>query len=369
MSASYSIISKATGVEVLIYDNIGASGISAKAFAESFLGIPGTTPILLRVNSDGGDVFDGMAIYTGLASRRDFVTCRIEGHAASMATVIACAASRVEMVANGLYMIHNPKGGKEGYSTSDELRGAAELIDTLRDQMVVIYADRTGKPVKDIAAKMAATTWFTAEEAKAYGFVDAVIAATEIQAKATQFLARFPNAPKSVGAPVTTEANVTSTPKVTMQKLLAALVERKLIASAELTEDAATEGFIASFAAMQNELETLRSDVAASFTTEAENAVAACVTDGRLKDEPKLRAGWVKAYITNAEATRELLDGLVKPVAVVAQAVVVNKPLVIKTVAATHTETSAELWKQHAAIKDGKERTAFFRKNIKPLIK
>src|SRR5207237_8207873 len=161
----------------------------------------------------------------------------------------------------------------------------------------------TGKPEKDIAAKMAATTWFTAQEAKDYGFVDAVIEAIEMKAKSDEFLARFPNAPKGVGAPEKTGAKASANTQ-TMKLLLAALAAARLIPSADLTDEAATAAFNASFGPINTELETLRAAQVDAFKAKAEAEVDACFADGRLsaKDDAakaKLREGWIKAYSAN----------------------------------------------------------------------
>lgn len=363
MSAIAKVSNKGKALEILLYNDIGPDGFSARALVEALQPYDLKTPILCRMSSDGGDCFDGFAIYTEFARRSEALTVRIEGHAASMATVIACAAHRVEIVANGLYMIHNPRGGVEG--EEGELRNAADLVGKLRAQIAGVYAKRTGLPIQDIENMMAATTWLTAEEALQLKFVDVVLPAVEISAKAASFLTRFQNAPKSVGALVPTEGK-TSTPheKLSMKKLLDALVERKLIASAELNEDEAAAGFTQAFGTLNAELETLRTNAANALQVEAETTVAACASIAE-----EARPGWVAAYVANPASTKALLGGI-KPVAVVAPATpapeVPNKPLAIKSAPAA-VESPEDLWKQYHAIKDGVERTRFFRSKIKPL--
>ena len=105
----YSIknIAESKEVEVMIYDEIGMYGVDAKSFIDEIKTIPKDTSVLLRINSPGGSVIDGLAIYDAVNRLPQKVTSRIEGIAASMASVVALAADEVIMSENSLYMIHN----------------------------------------------------------------------------------------------------------------------------------------------------------------------------------------------------------------------------------------------------------------------
>lgn len=158
--------------EVMIYDEIGNYGVDAKSFIDEVKAIPTDKSVLLRINSPGGSVIDGLAIYDAISRMPQKVTTRIEGMAASMASVIALAGDEVTMSENSLYMIHNVWGGETGEST--DLRKAADLMDKMGDRLVSIYMSKTGESEEQIRAWMDEETWFDSSEAVKAGFVDKI---------------------------------------------------------------------------------------------------------------------------------------------------------------------------------------------------
>ena len=158
--------------EVMIYDEIGKYGVDAKSFIDEMKNIPNDTSVLLRINSPGGSVVDGLAIYDAVNRMPQKVTSRIEGIAASMGSVIALAADEVVMSENSLYMIHNVWGGEVG--ESDDLRKAADLMDKMGERLVNIYVSKTGKDESEIRNWMDAETWFDSSEALENGFIDSI---------------------------------------------------------------------------------------------------------------------------------------------------------------------------------------------------
>ena len=169
--------------EILIYEPIGSMGITAKTIIEQIDSVSGEG-ILVRINSQGGDVFDGMAIYNSLKKYDGKVVVEIEGLAASMASLIALAGDEVKMSANSLMMIHNPSIGIQG--ESEDLKSKAELLDKIKDQMVGIYVGKSGISEKEVVKMMNVETWLTAEEAFGLGLVDKVT--EEIKVAATHDL-------------------------------------------------------------------------------------------------------------------------------------------------------------------------------------
>jgi ATP-dependent Clp endopeptidase proteolytic subunit ClpP len=167
--------------EVMIYDEIGLYGVNAKSFIEEIKGIPKSTSVLLRINSPGGSVIDGLAIYDAVNRLPQKVTSRIEGIAASMGSVIALAADEVIMSENSLYMIHNVWGGEVG--ESDDLRKAADLMDKMSDRLVNIYVSKTGKSEEQIRSWMDAETWFDSSEAFESGFINKIEEPIKMAAK------------------------------------------------------------------------------------------------------------------------------------------------------------------------------------------
>lgn len=165
--------------EVLIYDEIGGYGVGAEQFLRELDTI--TAPVInLRVNSEGGEVFDGFAIYNALKRHPARIISHVDGLAASAATYPVLAGEEVRIAKNAFLMIHNPWSLVLG--ESGDMRSEADLLDKLRDTIANIYVDRTGKPLDEVRAWMNAETWFTADECLANGFAD-VIAEQEADAE------------------------------------------------------------------------------------------------------------------------------------------------------------------------------------------
>lgn len=123
------------------------------------------------INSPGGDVFAGVAIYNALKNRDGGkTTVRVDGVAASIASVIAMAGDSIKMSLGSTMMIHKPWSMAVGDAT--ELAKTIQLLDKLEGSIVDIYADRTGLEKDEIVKLLAAETWLTPEEAVALGFAD-----------------------------------------------------------------------------------------------------------------------------------------------------------------------------------------------------
>ncbi|PSW53026.1 head maturation protease, ClpP-related [Photobacterium leiognathi] len=156
-------------VTVLIYDEIGYWGITAEQFVNEFNAIDADN-ITIRINSPGGSVFEGMAMYNAIRRHKATVTTQIDGLAASMASVIALAGDEVRMAENAYYMIHNPWGGC--YGESKDMRKYADRLDEMRDQIANIYQAKTGMERDVILAAMDDETWYTGTTALEHGFVE-----------------------------------------------------------------------------------------------------------------------------------------------------------------------------------------------------
>ena len=182
---------QAMGAEVLIYDEIGAYGISAKGFLAELGALPDTTPLALRINSPGGSVFDAVAIYNALKRHTGTVTVWIDGIAASAASYIAMAGDEIIMPENAFLMIHDPSGLVMG--TAADMREMAETLDKIAGSMTRGYAAKSGKPEIEIAALMAAETWFDAQDALDLGLATRM--AEPVRIAASFDIGRFRNAP------------------------------------------------------------------------------------------------------------------------------------------------------------------------------
>jgi ATP-dependent protease ClpP protease subunit len=193
--------SAAKEAEILIYEEIGeswwsGSGISAKRFAEDLKALgDGIETLNVRINSPGGDVFDGAAIKTQLEQHPATVNVFIDGLAASAASYIAMAGKTIQISDNALFMIHNAQGGVLGNAA--DMRQMADLLDKIDSTIAAMYTRRTKQPDAKIKDWMAAETWFNAEEAVKYGFADAIMPAVNAEEPAAMFdLSRFKNAPR-----------------------------------------------------------------------------------------------------------------------------------------------------------------------------
>lgn len=168
----YSIKNLASGdAEVMIYGEIGYFNITAQDFVKDLAAVTGD--ITLRLNSPGGEVFDGIAIYNALKQHAGKVTTQVDGVAASIASVIAMAGDRVVMTKNATMMIHDGHGLAVG--NAKDMRELADLLDKTSDNIASIYADKAGGEVATWRTAMLAETWYSADEAVQAGLADEVM--------------------------------------------------------------------------------------------------------------------------------------------------------------------------------------------------
>jgi len=204
----WTMTAKAGGeLEILLYEMIGqdfwtGEGTTAKSFAEDLKAAGGgIRKIHLRVNSPGGNVFDGLAIYNTLLSHGATVTAQVDGLAASIASVIIMAASEISMGDNAMMMIHNPSTLIAG--DSNEMRKMADTMDKVKTSMITAYRRHTRKSSDQIGALMDAETWMTAGETVDNGFAEKVITpkgddADVAAAVRAPIFARFHNIPPRI---------------------------------------------------------------------------------------------------------------------------------------------------------------------------
>lgn len=209
----YSISAATRGVaEVMLYDDIGAWGISARQFARDLAALGDVSQINLRIHSGGGDVMDGTAMYNILRGHSARVEVYIDGMAASMASVVAMAGDVIYMPANSMMMIHKPWGGQVG--DADDMREYADLLDKVEGTLIQAYARKSGKSVDEIAALLKVTTWMDGNEAVAAGFADQVLepikAAAQLNSKRLEEYTSMPPHMKNLMNP----RNSVSTPPV-----------------------------------------------------------------------------------------------------------------------------------------------------------
>lgn len=179
-SSWFKIFNAGTSAEISIYEEIGMGGVTPASFISQLTAL-GKIPITVRINSLGGSVFDGLAIYNLLRDHVGGVTIKIDGVAASMASVVAMAGTRVVMSESALMMIHNPNSEVAGEAS--DLRNMAQVLDQVKNSLVAAYHTKTKMSPNKIAAMMDAETWMSATEALALGFIDAVEKSAVVVAK------------------------------------------------------------------------------------------------------------------------------------------------------------------------------------------
>lgn len=172
----YSIKAKGAGqkkvAQVRIYDEIGPWGKTAKQFCEELdAAVVGASKIVVPINSLGGDVFAANAIFNELMRHELPLETRVDGVAASAASLIFMAGDERIMPENATLMVHNAWTIAAG--TADELRDTAEMMDKVREGIVSAYR-RSGQSEESVVEMMDATTWMTALDAQALGFCTAI---------------------------------------------------------------------------------------------------------------------------------------------------------------------------------------------------
>lgn len=186
--------------EISIYGDIGESWfgetVTARQFVQDLAALD-ADEITIRINSYGGSVTDGIAIYNAIRRKPGQKTVCIDGVAASIASLIAMAGDRVEMADNAMMMIHAPWGIAAG--NASELRDMADVLDKYAQAMASSYVAKSGKSHEEIMALLTdgQDHWYSATEAQAEGFADAVteslpIAASVFRAALTAWFKSLP---------------------------------------------------------------------------------------------------------------------------------------------------------------------------------
>jgi ATP-dependent Clp endopeptidase proteolytic subunit ClpP len=195
----YDFRAQARGAEIVIYDEIGAFGIPAKAFLDELKALGPVAELTVRINSPGGSVFDGVAIYNALTRHDARVTVWIDGIAASIASMIAMAGDEIVIPENAMLVLHDPSGLVAG--TASDMRAMAEALDRMKAGMVAAYRDKSRRDDTEIEALMQAETWLSAQEALELGLVDRV--EQPVRMAAHFDLSRFRNTPPQLAAILT----------------------------------------------------------------------------------------------------------------------------------------------------------------------
>lgn len=271
--------------EILIYDGIGDFGIPAADFVKDLAAVDMDAPLTVRINSEGGSVFDGIAIMNSLRAHAGKVTVVVDGIAASIASVVAMGGDEIVMNKNAQMMVHNAWGG--GIGSAADLQKIADGLRSMSTNIAGIYAERAGGTVADWQAVMDAETWYSAEETVAAGLADMTIVETiksPQMARASLDLSRFKYAGREAApaphivprnkAPLSVKAEVTKGKDAVMATLTESLVE-KLGLDAEADDDAILAKVVELTTPPEVEETPPAPPVIAEPTTEAITAAAA----------------------------------------------------------------------------------------------
>lgn len=167
---------------ITMFDMIGedfwsGGGITAKKVAAQLRAI-GDKPIEIQINSPGGDMFEGIAIYNVLREHPQEITVKIMGMAASAGSVVAMAGDKIEIGAASFVMIHNCWVMAIG--NRNDMLETAEWLKPFDQAMVDLYATRTGQKASDVEKWMDAETYMSGSQAIERGFADALLPADAV---------------------------------------------------------------------------------------------------------------------------------------------------------------------------------------------
>lgn len=162
-------------VEIAVYDYIGFGGISAQAFLGQLRALGNPKTIILRINSYGGEVFDGLAMFNLLRASGAKITTIVDGIAASMASILMMAGDRRAMPANAWMMTHAPKGGVMG--EEEDILAYGKMVGQIKGMMARIYGERVG--AEKAPELMKGDNWWTAQQCKDMGLIDEILPAAD----------------------------------------------------------------------------------------------------------------------------------------------------------------------------------------------
>jgi len=171
-----------------LYGDVGdPAGIDAAKVVALLRNAPDAKRINIRLNSPGGSAFDGIAIFNALKDHPAEVTVKVDGLAASAASIIAMAGDTIEMGEGSFLMVHRAHG--LAYGHRGDLRELADVLEKADGEIVSLYAGRTKKPLATVRGWVDAETWFTGQEAVEAGLADRIVQTPKALENAVRALA------------------------------------------------------------------------------------------------------------------------------------------------------------------------------------
>lgn len=301
-----------TTAEILMYGYIGSEEVNANDFTQALKKLEATcTLINLRINSGGGSIFEGLAIFNAIKNCKCDVDAYIDGLAASMASVIPLACRKIYMSKMAMLMTHRPSGAVMG--NPDQLRSHADMLEQLEQTVTNIYAERTGLSIEDVKTKYlgAADNWLNATQALDAKIIDGIYDGP---------------AKKNITVPVAmrNEKDLINlfTNYLTETNMKQFMLTAEAMAVLSLTADAdatAVNDAIAKLAAKASNADALKTQLDTvsqklqTVQADAVNAKAEGLIDGAI-GAGKIPAGDKEKYVKLAkadfESTKEVVDGM-----------------------------------------------------------
>lgn len=301
-------------IEVYIYGDIGFWGMTSGDFIRDLKAVDdGVSPVAVHFDTEGGDLFDGIAIHNTLRALGERCTGYIDGACFSAGSVAVCGAHRVVMADNAMLMIHNPWTWMAG--DSDELRKMADMMDKAFEGIVTSYQHRAlNVDDAELRRMINDTTWLTAAEALAHGFVDEVIGDGQPfanNAERGKILNRYRNVPEAarrlvaeVEAPPTPEPQPEPEPTPETEPVPSTPAATEL--AAKLAADCEQAGLGNCLPYLIRASALASADAVQAHFARAKDVRAACLV-AKLPDEAQ---ALIEAGLTGEQARAKLFDKL-----------------------------------------------------------
>gem|GEM_PF-1926503 len=293
----YSVANGAEAPELRIYGHIGPyDEVDFNGFRREVENLAKAhRSVTVRINSGGGSVIEGLAIYDCLVGSGMEVSTHIEGMAASMAGVVAQAGRARRMNRNAFIMVHRVSGTGEG--DADDLRAQADLVEKCEARVKAIYAQRTGRPAHVVDGWYAKKTdwWITAEEALALGLVDEIVDVGEAATPDAAYYDMITNSIRDMDMDKMRTA------------ILSLLASRGVQSPANATDGQTVASVAAEFRKLDEKISGLKGQLEEKDRERVAGFIEAGKASGQIRDDPKEVADWEElARANHALAVRQL---------------------------------------------------------------
>jgi len=296
-------------IEVYIYGDIGFWGMTSGDFIRDLKAVDdGVSQIHVHFDTEGGDLFDGIAIHNTLRALGERCTGYIDGACFSAGSVAVCGAHRVVMADNAMLMIHNPWTWMAG--DSDELRKMADMMDKAFEGIVASYQHRAlNVDDAELRRMINDTTWLTSAEALTHGFVDEVIGEGQPfanNAERGKILNRYRNVPKAARLLAEVDDPPEPEPEPDPEPDPASPEASEL--AAKLAADCESAGLGNCLPYLIRASALANAEAVQSHFTRAKEVRAACLV-AKMPDEAQ---GLIEAGLSGEQARAKLFDKLAK---------------------------------------------------------